>query len=305
LLGRVMASFYGQHAFHISTTAHLIGKHNSHMHDCSFLFSDEAYWPGDKNAEGVIKRMITEDTLIIEPKFVGPFSVANCLHIIIASEEGWAVPAGIDERRFVVTRLDEKYKQKETWFAPLYKQLYDGGGREAMLFDLLNMDLGDWHPRRIIQTAALQDHKIHSLDAKMRWWVDILNNRQLVYGCEHVDECPSDTLYDHYVKHIQKSGSRYTDSKTAFGIFLHDVAVGAELKHKRYQKYKVINRPGFPVETTGWVYVFPTLKDCRARIEKMGLKMDWMVGWKEDGNTWVKEEDEAVWGTVEPPTEPF
>ena len=256
-----------------------------------------------------MNRLITEDTLVIEPKFIGAFSVPNCLHIIIASNEKWVVPAGLDERRYVASKVSEKYKQKEEWFTPLYKQL-DEGGRAAMLYDLLNTDLGDWHPRRIIQTAALQDQKLLSLDPKMRWWIDILNNRQLVYGGETADVCPKDVLYDHYIAHVKKSGGRYTDSNVSLGMFLHDVA-GPNLKNLRDRSHRVVDRYD-TVERKGWVYAFPPLQECRERIKQMGLQMVWMVGSKTDGVTddnkpkWVKEEEQEVeWIKVERPEPPF
>ena len=298
LFGRTMSKFFGQQSFHISNTEHLVGKHNFHLQHCSLLFADEAYWPGDRSAEGVINRLITEDTLTIEPKFVGAFQVQNCLHIIIASNEKWVVPAGLDERRYVASKVNEKYKQNEKWFTPLYKQL-DNGGREAMLYDLLNMDLGDWHPRRIIQTAALQDQKLLSLDAKMRWWVDILNNRQLVYGGETANVCPKDALYDHYVAYVKKSGGRYTDSNVSLGMFLHDVA-GPNLKNLRDRPYNAVDRYG-TIKRKGWVYAFPPLKDCRERVELMGLQVDWMAGSKTDGEV----EDKEEWVEVERPETVF
>ena len=73
-----------------------------HMAHCSLLFADEAYWPGDKAGEGELKRLITEPTLVIEPKGVDSFQVRNSLHVIIAGNEEWLVPASGDERRFAV-----------------------------------------------------------------------------------------------------------------------------------------------------------------------------------------------------------
>ena len=56
----------------------------------------EAVAPGDKKAEGAIKRLITEDTLFIEPKGVDPFEVPNFLHVMMASNHEQAVSAGDD-----------------------------------------------------------------------------------------------------------------------------------------------------------------------------------------------------------------
>ena len=49
-LGGAMTRIFGQHGYHISSSGQLIGKHNAHLRDCSFLFADEAFWPGDLGA---------------------------------------------------------------------------------------------------------------------------------------------------------------------------------------------------------------------------------------------------------------
>ena len=38
------------------------------MRDKLVVYADEAFWAGDKKAEGVLKAMITEDTIQIEMK---------------------------------------------------------------------------------------------------------------------------------------------------------------------------------------------------------------------------------------------
>jgi hypothetical protein len=78
----------------------------------------------------------------------------------MASNYDWVFPAGMDERRIVAVRAAETYKQSETYFKPLYQQMdLDGSaaGCAAMLYDLLKMELGDWHPRKIVHTEALME----------------------------------------------------------------------------------------------------------------------------------------------------
>ena len=83
-LGNAMMHIFGQHAVHVSSIKHLIGHFNMHLRDACFLFADEAYWPGDKSSEGALKRLITEPTLLIEPKFVDAMTVPNMLHVLMA-----------------------------------------------------------------------------------------------------------------------------------------------------------------------------------------------------------------------------
>lgn len=161
-VGNAMTSIFGSHGVHIASRKHLVGGFNMHMAHCSFLFADEAYWPGDKQGEGELKRLITEPTLSIEPKGVDLFSVRNCLHIIIAGNESWIVPASGDERRFAVTEVSRTRYGDFTYFRQLHKEL-DNGGLEAMLHDLLERDLAGWHPRdNVPQTSGLRRQQAHS-----------------------------------------------------------------------------------------------------------------------------------------------
>ena len=59
---------YGSHALQITQAKHLTGHFNAHLLDTVFLFVDEGYWAGDKAAEGVLKGLVTEEVMTIEPQ---------------------------------------------------------------------------------------------------------------------------------------------------------------------------------------------------------------------------------------------
>src|SRR5690606_8972638 len=128
---------------HISSVRYLTGNFNKHLMDCAFLFADEAFWPGDKSAEGELKRIITEPTLTIHPKYVDAFEVQNSLALFMASNNEWVVPAGMDERRFASFDVSDRFMQDAQYFTPLYREM-ENGGVAAMMYDLLNMDLKGW-----------------------------------------------------------------------------------------------------------------------------------------------------------------
>ena len=54
--------------------------------------------------------MITEPTLAIERKGQDTETVPNMLHILMASNNQWIVPAGLDERRFAGGTVYIKYR---------------------------------------------------------------------------------------------------------------------------------------------------------------------------------------------------
>ena len=71
------------------------------------LFADEAFFAGDRSHESILKALITEETLMIEPKGVDPFAVRNCLHLIMSSNNDWVIPAGADARRYFVLGVSD------------------------------------------------------------------------------------------------------------------------------------------------------------------------------------------------------
>jgi hypothetical protein len=144
---KCLMDIFGVHAKPISQERQLTGDFSGHLQHCVFLFVDEAFWVGSKGIEGRLKSLLTEETITIEPKYVNAFPVPNRLHIMMASNEEWVVPAGPNSRRFQVFDVSNRYMQNADYFARLYEEL-NNGGREAMLFDLLRMDLRGWHPRR-------------------------------------------------------------------------------------------------------------------------------------------------------------
>lgn len=83
--GHVMRRIFGQHGTSIASSHVMTNNFNKPLHDCCLLFADEALARGDSKAEGIIKALITEPTVMIEPKGVDAFPAPNRLKVIIAS----------------------------------------------------------------------------------------------------------------------------------------------------------------------------------------------------------------------------
>ena len=111
----VLAKYYGRcfgsHFRHIAQASHLTGKFNSHLQHCSCLFADEAFFAGDRSHELILKAIITEETLMIEPKGLDAYPVRNCIRLIMSSNSDWVVPAGADARRYFVLNVSDAKKQ--------------------------------------------------------------------------------------------------------------------------------------------------------------------------------------------------
>jgi hypothetical protein len=169
VFGNALVRCFGEHGLHIFHQDHLTGKFNGHFRSCLFLFSDEAFWAGDKKGESVLKGLITERSLLIEQKGIDAVQWPNRLKIVMAANAEWVVSASHDERRFAVFDVSNRYAQgaapdeeRLAYFEALHREI-ENGGLEAMLYDLLRYDLGNWHPRQVFQSDALREQKGQSL----------------------------------------------------------------------------------------------------------------------------------------------
>ena len=177
--GRAMTQIFGQHGLQIMSSDHFAGRFNGHLRDVCLLFADEAYAPEDRKAEGRLKGLITEPTIPIEAKGVDVEEVPNHLHVVIASNERWVVPAGPDERRFAVFTVSARRRGDREYFGRLYQEMQNGG-LAAMLHALLRLDLKGWHPRDDVpKNASLREQKIGGLRGVERAWFDLLQDGQL------------------------------------------------------------------------------------------------------------------------------
>jgi hypothetical protein len=265
-LGNAMCRIFGQHATHLSSAEHLTGRFNAHLRDACLLFADEAYWPGDKSAEGSLKALITEPEIAIEPKHREIVMVKNMSHVLMASNENWVVPAGEKERRFAVFDVAEDQAQKEEWFGPLYEQL-ENGGYSAMLYDLLKHDLGDFHPRRIPRTAALLDQQSESLSPLDAWWVESLTTGVLWGADPNSAHCAVSNCYEEEVA----NDNGYTRTVRRKGLYDQARAISPRLKAvsdhalAHYLKEQGCDNAHRVLRRRGWT--FPPLVECRKAWE--------------------------------------
>ena len=99
--------------------------------------------------------------MMIEPKGVDPFAVRNCIHLLMSSNADWVVPAGADARRYFVLDVADTQMQCAEYFGAVTREM-NQGGREALLFHLLNRNLAAFDVRAVPQTEALAEQKRHS-----------------------------------------------------------------------------------------------------------------------------------------------
>jgi hypothetical protein len=139
----------------------------------------------------------------------------------------------------------------------------------AMLFDLLERDLGDWHPRNIVRTEALTGQQEESLSALDAWWFELLQTGVLAGADEDDPDRAISTEYEEEIEEPTGWGGTRTRTVRHEGLFdqarrispklkaVTDAALGRYLTNEQGCKRTWVHRE------RGWQ--FPPLADCRAR----------------------------------------
>lgn len=259
VIGRAMRSLCGQHGLHISSPKMLVGDFNNHLRDCVFVFADEAFWAGDKAAEGQFKRMITEDTLMIEAKGRDAGFVKNMLHIMMASNEDWVVGASLDERRFAVFDVSDRYKQDKGYFGALEAALPEE--LPCFLHYAQNLDLQGWHPRQIpSMSAALREQVLRSETAERALLRECLERGSLPRTQEGYHR-PNEAIVSAFVEVLQHSpGGRYVKEK-AVGLLLGAIPGAHRTQNSRLPRE--FRKGGEVVLKRCTAYYLPPLRECR------------------------------------------
>lgn len=266
---KVFGSLWGRHFLHVGDPKHLVGSFNAHLRDCVVLFGDEAFYAGDKKHESILKTLVTEETIMIEAKGVDAEAAPNYVHLMMASNSDWVVPAGGDDRRYFVLDVGEGKMQDKKYFAAIQKQM-DNGGREALLHFLMTRDLTGFEVRNYPKTEALRDQKILSMSAEEQWWFEKLMDGQLD-GQGWTTALPKQALQDDYLRYAERQKIMRRATPTAMGKFLHRaLPAGYPRTYQKYHEVEFMDRNGFTTHRKQrvWFYEFPSLEAARAHWDE-------------------------------------
>jgi len=265
---------FGPHFLHLMHSGQLTGNFNGHLKNALLCFLDEGFWGGNKDAEGVLKGLITERSWLCNEKNEKPVTIKSHLNIVLASNNDWFVPTGLEERRFFVLKMSDRHRQDKPYFKAIAHQM-NTGGREAFFHDLLHMDISGVDLRTAPKTDALMEQIEHSMTAVQRWLYDCLKDGSFSKDPNAVWESsdPSmgwegEQLYTIFKQHVREDRpNAFVLAKTSFFRQLKELVPDLD-----------IYRPAKPA---GAVrprrrYVFPTLDECRAAFEKrLQMEIDW------------------------------
>jgi hypothetical protein len=252
----MIGSLMKQHFTPIASFEQLTGRFNGFMRQCVFLFVDEAFWAGDKRHRSVLQSMITEKIITYEHKGRDPVPDYNRMHLVVASNDEWVVPASLKERRYCVLHVSDAHRQDRSYFAELDRAL-DAGERGQLLNMLLDLDISRFHPLQIPQNQELSEQKMESLDPPLAFLVERINN-----GEWRRDES-FNNLYQSYIAYCDRIGLAHRKNQMHLGRTFNSLLEG---------QYRSAVR-AFGGKTQRWVW-WPTEAVMRQLLDqRYGLKV--------------------------------
>lgn len=263
----------GTHYLHITNSKQLTGRFNNHLKDALLVFCDEGVWAGDKSIEGVLKAMVTEEYMAVEPKGKDVFMVKNHLRLIIASNNDWVVPAGLEERRFCVLDISRRRIQDRRYFKEIFHQM-DNGGREAMLHDLLEVDVSNVDWGSFPRTEALVDQIIRTMKTSHKFWYERLRQgalsktetdwNSMLYESDWHPMIQTQKMHSEYIEFANEIGDRYPSIDSIFSRDLKELCPQVRRCRIRLNGDRM------------WVLRFPPLNECRKYFEEiLRVRIPW------------------------------
>jgi hypothetical protein len=266
--GRWFGSLFGCHFLHLDSESRMLGRFNAHLHQAILVLADEAVWAAGKQGLGALKRMITEPTLAIERKGIDTITVKNLIHMLVASNDDWVVPVGLDDRRFAVFTVSKQHARDTKFFGAVHDELFKKGGLAALLYDMLayksDVDLKD-----IPDTEERREQKFFSLTPIDEWWRGVLEDGlfwqkdDLIEDSDEVRILRS-RMYETYVVSVERAHKRWNlGSQSALGRYL-----------------KKLLPPPYPLSARTihggpMSYILPSLAECRAFYDTSHGHTEW------------------------------
>jgi hypothetical protein len=269
-----IGALLGRHFLVTADRRYLVGNFNGYLENCLLFTLDEAFWSGDKQAEGVLKNLVTGKQHLIEHKGCEPYTVDNRTRIVILGNDPWLTPASHDERRFAVFTVGERNKQQNAYFREITEGMASGGASVLLRYLLdIDLDLAGVDINTAPSTTGLHDQKVHTLETCFAWWRECLKEGELLDTGAPGKDWPAEIER----ATIQSAIRRYTQSRQIRSRLPSSEEIGRQLR--RCCPGIGTTRPrreGRPV----WCYSLPPLVQARKEWEQ------WIghpEAWEEEG----------------------
>jgi len=255
----------------------LVGNFNAHLEKMLVIGIEEAHFAGDREAADMLKSMLTDPGLPVERKGVDVREAPNRLGILMTTNHDHAVHITTGNRRHMVLAINESKKEDIPYFAAIDVEMLTGG-REALMYELLQTDVSGWNANPVPMTDAKLANIIQSLDETRAWAYHILDTATLpnLFGAagewpDHTEEVSANAVREHF-KNFHKGAGMHVAKNTQAQATQLGMFVRKAFGVRRVRQ----GAPKVGQKGRSYVYVFPAIDAARACFQKY-TKLDF--GW--------------------------
>lgn len=152
---------------------HITGRFNGHLETALLVRVEEGFYPGRPADKARMKHLITSAKINVERKNLDSYMADSYARVIITSNSDWVVAAARGERRYLFLDVGDARAKDGPYFAAIDAQM-EKGGAQAMLHDLLEMDIAAVDFSRPPMTAGLFDQMRQGFSPEEQWLESIL-----------------------------------------------------------------------------------------------------------------------------------
>ena len=266
-----LAMMMGRHYVKITDFDQVFGQFNAHIEYALLTHFEEAFWAGDRRAEGKFKDHISGTTRIINQKNLPMRQCQIYPRTLLNTNNRWAVPAGPVARRFGIFDVSDAHQREVEYFERL-DEWRKNGGIQALLYYFLNdVDITKVDLRNPPRTIALMENQIATLRGVKRFSSMYLRSAKLPYFHEENDNyhVVRDVMYHYWLAWCRMVNHKNQLSPETFGTQFKELipALDANGKVQRGRNGAVVSLVLGGRQSTGdreYFHIIPTLELCRA-----------------------------------------
>ena len=177
---------FGRYFTRVQDLIKTITRFSGQISNKLVVFVDEGYYPGKTSTVGVLKQMITEESVTIEKKYKDAKEEQNHILWIMSSNDEWCVPTTGHSRRYAIYKcLHPKYiydnwgkKKNRLYFEIIWKLQEDELYLKAWLYTLFmeekysTEELLKWDGTEIplVLKEDISTQQIHAMTAVQAFW---------------------------------------------------------------------------------------------------------------------------------------
>lgn len=245
---QLLAKIYGDYATVLNQRG-LEDRFNADWTDSKlFILAEEVVARAEMwHIKNELKELVTGEWIRVNPKNLAAYRQRNQVNIVYLSNENQPLPIDNDDRRHLV--VYNTPPQPPEYYDALYEEI-DNGGAEAFYHWLLELDLGDFHPKKRPPMTRAKLALVNLSKASEFRFVDEWSEGETEFPfCP----CLSSDLYAAYLKWCRLNGEARPRPSNHFHASV------ARLPGWEKKKHRVFDSHYYTGETKPMILVLPPM----------------------------------------------